>query len=158
MSKKKIPRAKLLEALMEEGRNLGAATVMFHAAVAERAGLNATDHKCAEILVRAGPLTAGELADRTGLTTGAITGVIDRLEAAGFVSRAKDPHDRRRVIVQPHFGCMKEKLTPLFARFAPAMQQLHESYADEDVEVILDYMKRCGDVLRRSAAELRENR
>ena len=64
---------------------------MFHQAIADRLGLNVTDHKCIDLLLMKGPLTAGELAGMTGLTTGAITAVIDRLEKAGFVRREDDP-------------------------------------------------------------------
>src|SRR5215831_16503044 len=92
-------RAELVAALSDEFRQLSTATILFHQAIADRLGMNVTDHKCADILLRTGAITAGELSRRTGLTTGAITGVIDRLEKAGFVRRAKDAGDRRRVIV-----------------------------------------------------------
>src|SRR5262245_4409010 len=94
-------RRVLLAALNDSFRQLSTATILFHQAIADRLGLNVTDHKCADILLRTGPVTAGELARQTGLTTGAITGVIDRLEKAGFVRRIRDADDRRRVIVEP---------------------------------------------------------
>src|SRR5262249_43014336 len=96
-------RAELLAARVGEFRQLSAATIMFHQAVADRLGMNVTDHKCADILERNGPMTAGELAERTGLTTGAITGVIDRLEKAGFVRRAEHPaHPPPATIAPPY--------------------------------------------------------
>src|SRR6516164_9446091 len=101
MSRDSRRREELLAALNDEFRQLTTATILFHQAIADRLGMNVTDHKCADILLRAGPITAGELAQRTGLTTGAITGVIDRLEKAGFVRRVRDPGDRRRVVVVP---------------------------------------------------------
>src|SRR5438270_3489198 len=101
MSRGDSTRADLLSALPAEFRQLSAATILFHQAIADRLGLNVTDHKCLDILERTGPMTAGEMAQQTGLTTGAITGVIDRLEQAGFVRRAEDPNDRRRVIIEP---------------------------------------------------------
>src|SRR5437867_12726632 len=82
------------------GFRLSTATVLFHAAIADRLGVGATDGKCYSILRQTGPITAGELAERTGLTTGAITGVIDRLERADLVCRARDPNDRRRVVLE----------------------------------------------------------
>ena len=93
-------KPRLLEDLNQAGRRLSQATILFHQAVADRLGLHPTDHKCIDLLVSAGSTTAGELAEATGLTTGAITGVIDRLEAAGFVRREDDPNDRRRVIIR----------------------------------------------------------
>ena len=100
MSREPAQRSELLAGLVLAGRQLSTATVMFHQAIADRLGLNVTDHKCLDLLLIKGPLTAGELAVMTGLTTGAITAVIDRLGGAGFVRREDDPPDRRRVIVQ----------------------------------------------------------
>src|SRR6266481_2256869 len=87
-------------ALLDQGRNLGTAAIMFHQAVADRLGLNTTDHKCLDLMRRAGGTTAGDLADWTGLTTGAVTGIIDRLAKAGFVRREEHPTDRRKVVVR----------------------------------------------------------
>ena len=75
--------------------------VMFHQAVADELGLYITDHKCMDIIHRFGAMPAGRLGEMTGLTTGAITGMIDRLEKAGYVRRANDPKDRRKTIVEP---------------------------------------------------------
>src|SRR5215831_20090383 len=97
MSRRSPSRVELMAALEREFRELSAATIMFHQAIADRLGMNVTDHKCADILLRTGPITAGELAQRTGLTTGAITGVIDRLEQAGFVRRAKEDRKSTRL-------------------------------------------------------------
>ncbi len=83
-------------------RELSARTVMFHQAVAERMGLSSADHKCLDLIERhggEGRITPGRVAELTGLTTGAVTGVLDRLESAGFVWREKDPDDRRQIIV-----------------------------------------------------------
>src|SRR5690349_6892549 len=82
------------------GFRLSTATVLFHAAIADRLGVGATDAKCYSILRQTGPITSGELAQRTSLTTGAITGVIDRLERAKLVRRARDPQDRRRIVLE----------------------------------------------------------
>src|SRR5690349_15820511 len=88
-------RDELLHDLRLAGRRLSTATIMFHQAVADRLGLNLTDHKCVDLLLLNGPLTAGELASLTALTTGAITAALDRLERGGFVKREDDPEDRR---------------------------------------------------------------
>src|SRR5262245_18986186 len=95
-------RRELLEELSRTlGRELSTRTILFHQAIAQRLGLNATDHKCLDIVRHVQAMTAGELAERTGLTTGAISGVIDRLQRAGFVSRARDANDRRHVLIRP---------------------------------------------------------
>src|SRR3954470_6827245 len=103
---------------MQEMREISTVTILFHQAIADRLGMNVTDHKCAGILARSGPITAGELARLTGLTTGAITGVVDRLEQAGFVRRARDSSDRRRVIIEPDAKQIERKIVPLFNSMA----------------------------------------
>ncbi len=87
-----------------------------HAQVAKPAGdgichfgLNATDWKCYELLTQAGSIPAGELAELSGLTTGAITGVVDRLEQADFAMRRRDPNDRRRVIIQEEIARLRQE-------------------------------------------------
>ena len=89
-----------MTALFLEFRQMSTGAIMFHQAIADRLGLHATDHKCADLIIRNGAMTSGRLAELTGLTTGAITGVVDRLEARGIARRATDPGDRRRVIVE----------------------------------------------------------
>ena len=151
-----LQRGELLAALFGEFRQLSAATIMFHQAVADRLGLNVTDHKCADILERAGPLTAGELAQRTGLTTGAITGVIDRLEKAGFVQRAKDPGDRRRVIVEPCRKRMERVIAPLFESMARAAAEACAHYTTEELGVIRDFTVRAHQLAIEEAHKLRQ--
>ncbi len=82
-------------------RRHSTAVVLFHHAVAERLGLGPTDHKCLDLLRERGTITGSELAAITGLTTGAITGVVARLKQAGYVRRESDPHDGRRQILRP---------------------------------------------------------
>ncbi|HEY4258905.1 MAG TPA: MarR family transcriptional regulator, partial [Schlesneria sp.] len=100
---------------------------MFHQSVADRLGLNVTDHKCLDFLLLDGPLTAGELAQRTSLTTGAITSVLDRLERVGFVQRQPDPNDRRRVIVHPIMERLGQ-IGVLFSDLSSRMQQMSTRY------------------------------
>src|SRR5690348_14392032 len=101
MSRPTRSRSELVEAIRHQARVGSTHTVLFHTAIAERLGLNPSDHKVADILsLEEGPVTPGRLAELTGLTTGAITGVLDRLEHAGFVTREPDPADRRRVILR----------------------------------------------------------
>src|SRR5205085_2218293 len=96
-----------------------------------------------DILAHSGPITAGELAQRTGLTTGAITGVIDRLAAAGFVRRAADPNDRRRVIIEPLPGRIQRQIGPLFESIARAMAELCANYSTQELAAIRDFAARA---------------
>jgi DNA-binding MarR family transcriptional regulator len=143
MSRNSKKRSELLAALNDEFRQLTTATILFHQTVADRLGMHVTDHKCADILLRGGPITAGELALRTGLTTGAITGVIDRLEKAGFVRRAKDPNDRRRVIIEPFTERIEREIGPLFESMARAMAELCAHYSTQELQVVRDFTARA---------------
>lgn len=145
----------LLDELQEAGRRLSLATILFHQAVADRLGLHATDHKCIGLLSEAGSTTAGELAEATGLTTGAITGVIDRLEAAGFVRREDDPDDRRRVIIRvvpKRYG----EIARLFEPFAAAVVTMGSRYTEAELATIVDFMARSCEVLRDATIEMRK--
>jgi len=137
-------RRKLIADVISESRNSSTRTVVFHAAIAERLGLNPSDHKCADLIMNeTGPVTAGRLAELTGLSTGAITGVIDRLERAGFVSRVADAQDRRRVVIT---SCMERRGPALRHLFQPMLQgmiTLCAHYTDEELALVLDFMRRA---------------
>lgn len=126
---------------MGAGREHSTAVVMFQSAVGDRFGLNATDLKALDILAGSGPLTAGEIAERTGLATASVTTLIDRLEKGRFVRRVRDSRDRRRVIVEV-VGNPPAKFAPLFESFGGAVAELFSGYTDEQLEIILDFLKR----------------
>ena len=122
-------------------RDLSTETVLLHQAIADRLGLNPTDHKCLGLLVDAGrPVTAGELATMTGLTTGAVTGVVDRLEAAGFVRRTRDPEDRRKVGIEVVFERVKRQVFPVFEQLARRMAVVAGAYKPREIETIVDFL------------------
>lgn len=154
MSRKSLGCTHDSDPLQMAGRRLGCETIMFHQAVADRLGLNVTDHKCLDFLLMYGPSTAGELSHRSSLTTGAITAVIDRLERAGFVRREADPSDRRRVIVSPVFERLSE-IGMLFADLGSEMGQLAARYSRAELDVIIDFMNRSCGILREAAVKLR---
>ena len=141
-------------ALLERGRNMGTAAIVFHQAVADRLGLNPTDHKCLGLVHEAGEATAGDLAEWTGLTTGAVTGVIDRLEAAGFVRRAEHPTDRRKVVVRVVSERFPE-VGRLFASLGEAMTALSARYSEAELRVIIDFLTRSADLFRHETRRLR---
>src|SRR5690625_288136 len=94
-----VNREELIEEILSCGRTMSTSTVLFHQSIAEKAGMSGTDHKYLDILFQSGPITAGKLAELSGLTTGAVTGIIDRLEKQKLVRREQDPQDRRKVLV-----------------------------------------------------------
>lgn len=131
-------------------------TVLFHTAIAERLGLNPSDHKVADILsLEDGPVTPGRLAELTGLTTGAITGVLDRLEHAGFVTREPDPGDRRRVILRllPMRG---PEVGALFSFISARLEELCSKYTTEELSLVLEFMEKTSELTRAATDELRE--
>jgi DNA-binding MarR family transcriptional regulator len=151
-------RAELSAALIVAGRSLGNSSSMLLTACADRLGLHSTDWGCVLMLNEASPepLTAGQLAELTGLTTGAVTGVVDRLEAAGYVKRERDLGDRRRVIVRLVPEAMV-RIQPLFDGLLADMQALHRDYADDELAVVVDMLTRSSEILRTHARRLRRD-
>ena len=135
------------------GRELSTAVVLFHEAVARRLGLSAADHKALDLILRSGPLTAGQIARRTGLTPGAITGLVDRLERAGYVHRRPDQDDRRRVIISALLDRPTE-LTGIFTELAREMEAFMAKYDEREMTVITDYLTNTIEVLRAQTSKL----
>jgi DNA-binding MarR family transcriptional regulator len=134
-------RQELLVALDRRAREFNAQVVMFSQALAGRLGINPTDLQCLNVLAQTGPITAGRLAEITGLTVGAITGIVDRLERAGYVRRERDTKDRRRVIVHPISGSSELNLAPLFEDVREAPAELYSDYTDEELALILRFLR-----------------
>ena len=155
MSSPPRSRAELLDALSAELRNVSALSVLFSQAVADRAGMNPADQEALDILRRHGPITAGQLAAFTGLTTGAVTGLVDRLERRGFARREPDPTDRRRVIVRPLTANAERELDPYFASMGQAVNDLCARYDDRDLAVILDFITNANAVALEQIAQVR---
>jgi DNA-binding MarR family transcriptional regulator len=148
--------AELSAALLVAGRSLGNSSSMLLAACADRLGLHSTDWGCVLLLNEAQPepLTAGQLAELTGLTTGAVTGVLDRLEASGFVTRERDSHDRRRVIVRLVPEAMAG-IQPMFDGLIADMVALHHDYSDRELAVVVEMLTRSSEILRTHARRIR---
>jgi DNA-binding MarR family transcriptional regulator len=160
MTEKTEMREALIETFFREISRMSTWTVMFHGAVAMRLGLNPTDLKCGGVLRETGPITAGELATLTGLTTGAITGVIDRLEKGGFVRRALDPTDRRRVIIEPiEDEAQAEAMMELFGPLAESTRtELIDHYSDEELTLLIDFIARGGTLMKAQTARLHQDK
>ncbi|MFC4529875.1 MarR family winged helix-turn-helix transcriptional regulator [Sphaerisporangium dianthi] len=148
-------RHALLARLQVEVTQTIADGILFQQAVADRLGLSLSDFKCLTALGETGQATAGDLAVRTGLTTGAVTRMIDRLERAGWVTRRHDAEDRRRVIVEPVAERLEE-IWPLLAGMSRGWAEALAVYDDEIVETMLELFTRMRSVARDQAALLRE--
>jgi DNA-binding MarR family transcriptional regulator len=138
-------------------RRAGSVMQLLGAASAERIGINVTDLNCLNILALGGRMTAGELARATGLTTASITGVLDRLEEAGFVRRERDTHDRRRVIVRLDAARGLRDVAPVFAPVIAAWQAVAARYTDEQLSLILEFQHELEQIMRDRLIELRGN-
>lgn len=136
------------------GRQLSQATVLFHEQVAEHVGLSATDHKCLDLAVQAErPLTAGQIAELSGLSTGAVTGVIDRLERAGFVRRVRDPHDRRKVLVEVTRGSLA-RYGDAYDGLWAALDSTLTDYTEDELTAIERFVLSMVRTLRTEAEKL----
>ncbi len=144
-------REYLLAALGAIGREHSNAEVMFHNTVSERMGVSAVEEKTLDLLEREGPLTAGELASRTGLAPASVTGLIDRLVRKGFVHRAAHAEDRRRVNVQID-PTHVTRFAELFSDIATRFGELYAGYTDEELELILDYVRKATMILSEATA------
>ena len=145
-----------MTALFLEFRQMSTGAIMFHQAIADRLGLHPTDHKCADLIIRHGAMTSGRLAELTGLTTGAITGVVDRLESRGLARRATDPQDRRRVIVEVvKNDAMECQMRDLFSGIAEGTRALLDGYSDAELELILDFVRRSNAMSHAETLKLR---
>jgi DNA-binding MarR family transcriptional regulator len=134
-------RDQLMEALNRAAREVSGQAVLFSQALADHLGVGSSDLECLDIVVLHGPLTAGELARRSGLTSGAITGVVDRLEKAGFAVREADAADRRKVLVRA-LPTIAERAAPAVAPMEAASVALLRGYSDKELALLLDYMTR----------------
>jgi DNA-binding MarR family transcriptional regulator len=120
----------------------------FDERVAQRFKLGRTDMRCLELLARRGPMTAGQLADESGLSTGAVTFVLDRLEEAGMVKRRRDTDDRRRVWVELVPAAQKKLLRaqePIVAE----MRDVAQRFKAEELAIVRDFMREAKEVFQR---------
>ncbi|GGR21605.1 MarR family winged helix-turn-helix transcriptional regulator [Streptomyces aurantiogriseus] len=146
-------RAAALERLMTVGRQNSAVTVMFHSAIAAKQGLNATEGKTLDYLQRQGPLTAKDLAELTGLAPASVTGLVDRLEAKGFVRRVKHPTDKRRVLVEPNEAKLAE-LAGFFEDWTRDIVEVCAQFTTDELETVNRFLAVMTEQQRKATARL----
>lgn len=149
-------KKQLVEELIREFRVSGNQDDAFDSLAAQRLGVSETDLRCLNIIENSGGISAGELATQAGLTPGAVTGVIDRLEKVAYARRIPDRADRRRVRVE---------VTPAFYRSAQDIwgpvaadwqSTLTETFTAEELERITAFLRATNEVGRRNLDRLRE--
>lgn len=131
-------RDALLQELEEAMRRSSAQGVLYGQTVANVAGIANSDLECMDILYLEGRVTAGRLAEVTGLTTGAITGVVDRLEKAGLVRRERDETDRRKVFIAVVPDAAM-KIGQFYVPMQQAMEKVFGGYSDEQLRLLLRF-------------------
>lgn len=141
------------------GREFTTSVVLFQEVLASKLGLNATDYRCLEFILRMGSMTAKALAEEVHLTTGAITGIVDHLEKAGYVERLENPKDRRSIIINPlvTHKQLGEKTGRIMESYRAAMTQLFKRYNAEQTAAIVDFLGEFVKILKEQASKIQEN-
>jgi DNA-binding MarR family transcriptional regulator len=134
-------------------RRHSTAVVLFHHVVAERLGLGPTDHKCLDLLRERGPMAGSDLSAITGLTSGAITGVVARLEQGGYLRREPDPHDGRKQILQ--LALERAPIQDVIDPLKKDVAALLERFDNHQLAAISEFLTRTTELLYRHMALLR---
>ncbi|GGL24092.1 MarR family winged helix-turn-helix transcriptional regulator [Planomonospora parontospora] len=155
MEGKPRPEASSAQALAGMDRLIALSIVGQHD-IAQRLGLNVTDLTCLAHIWDFGdePPTAGDLAEKANLTTGAITGVVNRLERAGYARRQADPADRRRVRIIADASAAA-RVAVVYQPFYDRLSELFADYSPDEVAVLADWFTRAADAMRLSLEEIR---
>ncbi len=156
MSSSESSRNEILRQLSEEGRKNSTGVVLFHSAIADQLGLNLTDYKCIDVIAQRQPITAGQLAEITGLSTGTVTAVLDRIEKAGFIQRVAAPEDRRKVLLKATVTQSSPEAQVLFKDFMEANAAIMSRYSDDQLRTILDYVTATTQLYNEQALNIRQ--
>jgi DNA-binding MarR family transcriptional regulator len=141
------------------GRELSDAVVFFHEAVAAHVGLSMAEWKCLGLLREHGDMPARRLAELSGFTTGAITGIVDRLERAGYAMRSPHPTDRRSVMVQPlNLQRIQQQVAPVFQALQGAMADVARGYTASELEAVARFFGETTAVMRAQTQALRKRK
>lgn len=142
------------ENLSDLGRSISDTTILMHEAIARSAGLTGVDHKYLSLILRQGPLTAGQLSNLTGLTTGAVTAMIDRLEDRKLVSRQPDKTDRRKVLIVANKAKAEKLFEPSHTRLKAEVKKLVSTYSKKEIELIAGYLRASIGIMQAFTNEL----
>lgn len=129
-------------------------SLQMHEAVGRKAGLTGTDHKYLGFLIEKGQMTAGELSNITGLTTGAVTGLIDRLEKKKLVKRQFADNDRRKVFIVPNTNLIMELFAPLYKEFRSKSEILNASFSKKEIKIIETYFLKAIEIMNETTTKL----
>ena len=150
-------RTQLTQQLITQLRSVTANSVMFSQIVAAKVGIYSTDNECLDFLMLHGSASAGQLSAFTGLTTGAVTAMIDRLETAGYVRREHDREDRRRINVIPNETKIMADIAPHTMPMGDAVEALCAELSEEELEIILKFMTKANSAASEVISKARED-
>jgi DNA-binding MarR family transcriptional regulator len=135
------------------GQQFSLALIMFHQSLADKLGLNLTDYKVLGIIGEG--VTAGKIAEFTGLSSGMVTTVVDRLEKKNYVYRDKDAQDRRKVIIKLNSDKVASELAPLFQSFGQVMGTLFSKYDTQELAILEDFMRNSIVIFQKETIKMR---
>jgi len=150
----KLQDTEKISELRALSRRYSDTSILMHEAIARKAGLSGTDHKYLGLLIARGAMTAGEFSKLTALTTGAVTGLVDRLEKKKLVKREFDKHDRRKVIIVPRTENVIKLLQPLFLELDGKTTALVTSFSDRELEVLEKYFRSAVQIMEETLVKL----
>jgi DNA-binding MarR family transcriptional regulator len=133
-------------------------SLQMHEAVARKAGIPGTDHKYLGFLLKKEKMTAGELATLTGLTTGAVTGLIDRMEKKKLVKRQFADDDRRKVFIEPNTENIMALMEPLYKEFRGNTEKLIASFSNKELKVLETYFSKAIEVMTDATNKLNKKK
>src|SRR6186997_2639145 len=129
-------------------------SIQMHEAIGRKAGLSGTDHKYLGFLIEKGQMTAGELSTLTGLTTGAVTGLIDRFEKKKLVKRQFAEDDRRKVFIKPNTENIMSLFVPLYKEFRNKSEKLMASFSNKEIKIIETYFLKAIEIMNETTTKL----
>ncbi len=138
----------------EASRAYSDASIFMHEAIARKAGLSSTDHKYLGLILQYESITAGEISKLTGLTTGAVTGLIDRLEKKNLLKREFTKEDRRKVIIIPNTENSMKLLGPIFEELQQKTMKLVSTYSKKEIETIERYFREATVLMKETTDHL----
>lgn len=136
-----MSKASLTEEIAGQLRVMSTHAVVRSQLIADRLNIGVTDLESLEVIAREGTMTAGRLAELMGLTTGAITGLVDRLVRAGYVTRSPDPDDRRKVLIQLNMQQVSRAVFPLYAGLARSVLGYLDTLTVDQLKIIVKFLK-----------------
>ncbi|WP_353196266.1 MarR family transcriptional regulator [Parapedobacter defluvii] len=147
-------KSELIREVNAACREMSTATVLFHQSLAQHVGISGADHKYLDILLRKGAMSAIRLAKYAGLTAGAITGIVDRLEKMALVKREADPKDRRKIVIAPQVERINQLFGPQLSSLIQENETFHDKYSLSELVFIKEYLENITALVTRKTREL----